>query len=282
MIGPNELRYFIETARVLNVSRAAERLGISQPALSRALKKTEHEVGLELFIRSKKGVSLTAAGQRLFEQSQLLIQGWEELSLSVRDQDSGVGGLIRLGCHSAVAEYTLPKFLPEFLKEHPRLNIQLTHGLSRHMTESVVSSRLDVAIAVNPTRHPDLVIKEICRDEVTLWKTKDCLNPNLLISEPSLLQTQDILKKLAKAGFQFDRSLESSSLEVICQLLKAGVGKAILPGRVVEAYSIEGISAEKGAPIFYDKICLVFKPEFSRTAIGKVFVRTLGSSFKGA
>lgn len=272
MIGPTDLKYFIEIAKIQHVSRAAERLGITQPALSHCIQRMEQSVGTELFLRSKKGVSLTPAGQRLYDQAQALIQQWESVVHSLQSDQETVGGFVRLGCHSAVAQYTLPYFLPKLLQEFPKIKMHLSHGLSRHMTEEVISGKSDVAIVVNPVSHPDLVIKELCRDVVTLWRTKKGLNPNLLILEPSLLQTQDILKKLNKKGFAFEQTLESASLEVIAQLLAAHTGSAILPQRVAHAFHIPDLIQVEGAPVFHDRICLIYKPEFKKTRTGRTLI----------
>lgn len=273
MISSSDIKYFIELAKAKHVSRAAERLGITQPALSYCLNRIEDELGATLFLRSKKGLELTAAGSRFFQEAQVLEQQWEIVKQSVHDEVSAPQGTIRLGCHSAVAQYTLPGFLPKFLKDHPKIRFYLSHGLSRHMTEEVISSKIDVALAVNPISHPDLVIKEICKDEVTIWKAKNCLNPKLLMLEPSLMQSQDIMKKLSRNDLTFDNFLESASLEVIAQLLISGTGCAILPERVVRAYTDKtNIEQIKNTPTFSDRICLVYKPNFKKTRRGQVFL----------
>ncbi len=262
----------MELAKTQHVSRAAERLGVTQPALSYSLNRIEQDLGTPLFLRSKKGIQLTPAGERFYEQAKVLQQQWEQIINAVSDEVNAPQGVIRLGCHTAVAQYTLPNFFPRFLKNYSKIKFYLSHGLSRHMTEDVISSRLDVAIAVNPVSHPDLVIKELCKDEVTVWKAKNCVNPNLLIHDPSLFQTQDILKKLNARGLQFDNFLESPSLEVIAQLMVSGTGCAILPARVVSTFTHKGIEQVKNAPVFNDRICLVYKPEFKKTRRGQVFV----------
>ena len=279
MINPEAIKYFVELAKTQHMSRAAERLGVTQPTLSHSLKRLEAELGHPLFLRSKKGLSLTPAGQRLFEKSQELLHSWESVLNSVEEEVSEVKGRIRLGCHTAVAQYTLPFLLPTLLKKYSNLKIALTHGLSRHMTEMVVSSQLDVALAVNPQRHPDLIIKELARDTVTIWVPQACANPDVLLMDPSLIQSQDIFSKLGKKGFHFSRVIESSSLEVIAQLLNVGTGYAILPKRVAEALSNIKVQALKEAPVFEDKICVVYKPEFRKLKRGEIFLQELIEAF---
>lgn len=273
MINQSDIKYFIEVAKTQHVSRAAERLGVTQPALTYCLKRLEAETGSALFIRSKRGVTLTSAGEKLYLQSQALIEQWDRVMASVKEDALEVSGRIRLGCHSAVAQYTLPHLLPQLLKENPKLEFDIHHGLSRHMTEAVISSKLDVAFAVNPVAHPDLIIKEICRDDVGLWRAKGCENNDVLLTEPSLMQTQDILKKMKKKGIHFKRTVESSSLEVLAQLVSAGAGYAILPERVVKAIAHEKVERVRESPVFHDRTCLVYKREFTLNQRGKTFVK---------
>lgn len=275
MINQTDLKYFLELSKTLHVSRAAERLGVTQPALSHCLKRIELDTKLSLFIRTKKGLFLTDAGRRLAERAEELIQKWEDVLLSAQNEVQKVAGLIRFGCHPAVAQYTLPLFLADFLQSYPELTLQLSHGLSRHMAEDVISQKLDAAFVVNPVPHLDLIIKEISKDRVTIWKSKNCLNRDVLIVEPSLLQTQDLLRKLQKKNIYFSRVIESSNLEVIAQLVVNGVGCGILPERVVKAFGNQQIQSIKDAPEFHDRMCLVYKSEFRKSRRGQALIEAI-------
>lgn len=275
MINQADLKYFIEVARTQHVSRAAERLGVTQPALTYCLKRLELETGSALFVRSKRGVTLTSAGEKLLIESQQLLEQWERVLAAVKEDSTEVSGRIRLGCHTAVAQYTLPDLLPQLLKDYPKLEFEMHHGLSRHMTEAVISSKIDVAFAVNPVAHLDLIIREICRDDVSLWRARGCLNPDVLLVEPSLMQSQEILKKMKKKGLRFNRTVESSSLEVLAQLVSSGAGYAILPERVVKAIAHEKVERVREAPVFHDRTCLVYKKDFAVTERGRAFVKAV-------
>lgn len=277
MINQTDLKYFLELSRTLHVSRAAERLGITQPALSHCLKRIEQKTKLALFIRTKKGLFLTDAGKRLADRAEELIQKWDDVLLAAQNEVQKVAGLIRFGCHPAVAQYTLPLFLADFLKQYPELTLQFSHGLSRHMAEDVISQKLDAAFVVNPVPHLDLIIKEISRDRVTIWKSKNCVNRDVLIVEPSLLQTQELQRKLQKKNIHFSRIIESSSLEVIAQLIINGVGCGILPERVVKAFGEHQIQSLKDAPEFHDRMCLVYKSEFRKSRRGQALIETVST-----
>ena len=275
MINQTDLKYFVELASTQHVSKAAERLGVSQPALSHCMKRIEQEVGLSLFLRSKKGVTLTAAGQRLLESAQTLLQNWQDVVIAAKSEMQEISGVIRLGCHTAVAQYTLPHFLPDFLFQHPAISLQLHHGLSRHINESIISGQMDVGLVVNPSPHPDLVIKEVLKDKVTFWQSKSNRNPDVLIYDPSLLQSQNLLKKISLKKINFKRKIESSSLEVIAQLVVAGSGCGLLPERVIQAFATSQVVTLVTAPSFQDRICLVFKPEFRKMKKGQALIEAV-------
>lgn len=272
MINSIELEYFIELTRTLHMSRAAERLGITQPGLSHSLKKMEEQMGVQLFLRSKRGLSLTPAGKRVLEKVDQLKNLWQEVVESASDETEKVKGVIHLGCHTAVAQYTLPHLLKTFLSENKSVSFQLHHGLSRHINELVISNQLDVGFVVNPSPHSDLIIKEVLKDRVCLWKSPQIKNEDVLICDPLLLQTQDIRSKLHRQGFNFKRTIESSSLEVIAQLVVAGSGYGILPERVIKAISSSRLLSPTSSPFFLDRICLVYKQDFRKLKRGQTFV----------
>jgi DNA-binding transcriptional LysR family regulator len=218
---------------------------------------------------------LTNAGKRLAEHATELIQKWDDVLLSAQNEVQKVSGSIRLGCHTAVAQYTLPFFFAEFMHKYPEINFQLSHGLSRHMAEDVISEKIDAAFVINPVSHPDLIIKEISKDRVTLWKTKDCQNDDVLILDPSMLQAQDVNRKMQKKNILFSRVIESSSLEVISQLVVSGVGVGILPERVIKAFGDGHVHALKNAPEFHDRMCLIFKSEFRKSMRGQALIETV-------
>ncbi len=271
----DDLKYFIEVARVGHVTRASERLGITQPALSHSIKKMEAALKVSLFLRSKKGVQLTSAGEILLQSAQNLLEQWKMVRDAVRLNQDAPQGLIRMGCHSAVAQYILPLFLSKMLEEFPLLNFQLVHGLSRQMTDMVNSGDLDVGVAVNPVKNPDLIMTLLCTDEVCVWQSTNCRNPDVLFVEPSLLQTQFILNKLKQKKTMSLRIIESSSLDFIAKLVVSGAGRGVLPKRVLMSGGGERCVVVKDTPVFTDRVYLIYKKEFRTVMRGKVFIETL-------
>ncbi|MEY3901589.1 MAG: HTH-type transcriptional regulator YofA [Pseudomonadota bacterium] len=264
--SPDDLAYFLEAARKLNFSRAAEALGISQPSLSLAIRRVEHELGHDLFIRSKRGVVLTQAGKQLFAQTQKLLDTWLQIRNRATASEIAMEGCYTIGCHPSVALYSLPTFLPRVLAKHSKIEIQLVHDLSRRIAEGVIASRIDIGIVINPIPHPDLVIKKIAKDEFTIWSsdTKSSIdqikNGGTIICASALGQTQHILNQLRNIVLVSPRVIESESLEVVSELASHGCGLGILPSRVANR-SNKKLFQIRNAPRYQDEICVILRAD---------------------
>ncbi|MBA2650287.1 MAG: LysR family transcriptional regulator [Legionella sp.] len=263
-----ELEYFLEVSNTLNVSRASERLGISQPSLSLAIKRLEESVGTPLFIRHKQGVTLTQAGKQLVSHTRQLLQYWETTKSQALASQLEVQGYFTLGCHTTIAMYMVSGFLPDLLEDHPKLAIHLKHDISRRITEEVINLSIDIGIVVNPYRHPDLIILKLCDDEVTFWVsegTREIQNIHsknaIILCEPDLTQTQSLLKQSKKVGVISERVMTMNSLEVVANLTASGCGIGILPTRVAQTMYPNKLKRIPKAPVYSDEVCLVYRHE---------------------
>ena len=282
----NDIQYFLEVAETSNISRAAERLGITQPSLSSAIKRLEDAVGVQLLNRGRSGVRLTKAGGELQKKGRLLLTNWEQLKLEINRQESAVTGQYVIGCHSAVAQYSLPHFLPDLMKKYPELEIKLEHDLSRRITEKVISYAIDFGIVVNPIQHPDLVIRELCQDEVCFWvSNKPSAVQSLesgqavLISDQNLLQVQRMLLDMQKKKMNFRRVINTSSLELITDLTEKGAGVGIIPTRVAQKNKKSNLKRLENTPSFKDKICLIYRADSGKTKGREIILKSIRDSF---
>lgn len=232
---------------------------------------------MNLFHRSKQGVQLTLAGERFLASSLSLIDAWERAATSARNTNLKAEGRLKLGCHPSVARYTLPAFLGPLMTENSGLEVHLTHDLSRHISEKVISWELDFGIVVNPPHHPDLVIKEICQDTVSLWAKKGCAESDILICDPDLLQVQSIMSKLKKRKTPFKRTIHSSNLEVIATLVASGCGVGILPERVMRSNENDEVTKVLDSPFFKDRICLIYRAGTQESLAAKKFIKAVSS-----
>jgi len=282
-----ELEYFLEVSNTLNLSRASERLGISQPSLSLAVKRLEQSVGAPLFVRHKHGVTLTQAGKQLVLHARQLLQYWENTKSQALASQQEVQGYFTLGCHSTIAIYMVSGFLADLLENHPKLEIHLKHDISRRITEQVINLSIDVGIVVNPFKHPDLIIRKLCDDEVTFWVgqgTREIQNIHskqaIILCEPDLTQTQSLLKKCKKTGVISERIMTMNSLEVVANSTANGCGIGILPTRVAKAMYPDKLKRVPKASVYSDEVCLVYRNENRNVQAIQTIVNIIKDFFK--
>lgn len=270
----DDVRYFVEVAQVGTITRAAERLGIRQPSLSAAMQRLEKRLGCELLIRSKSGVELTREGKLLAARGRTFLSEWEQLESHVTRQSDEPAGRITIGAHISVASHWLPKTLPSMLAKWPKLEVSVVHDLSRRVNDLIVSHQLDFGIVVNPLRHPDLVISELATDVFSVWgKTRGFAAT--VLYDPDLQQAQTILRQLEQRGVHFQRSLTSSSFEVLVRLAAEGAGTAILPAHLAEQTRYRLRQPMKDPPRVRDSICLVYRADAQRTPAARALVQAL-------
>lgn len=270
----SEIEYFLEVCRSLNITRASERLGVSQPTLTISLRKLENRLGAALLIRRKNGVELTRFGLKFESASKVLLEQWRKVQEIATREETLLRGRYSIGVHPAVAIYSLPTNLAQLMFKNPELELQLVHDLSRKITEQIIRSKVDIGIVVNPIAHPDLVIQKWGEDFVTFWKAPKLKNENVVIYDPDLKQSSELLARGAKAGIQFEREIHSNSLQVIQALVEAGTGVGILPSRVARP-SGSKLSMLQNDLRVADKIALVYRPELRTTEAGRILIDSL-------
>jgi DNA-binding transcriptional LysR family regulator len=140
------LRYFQAVAEDLNFSRAAHRLRVAQPALSRAIKQLEHTLGVTLFERTRHHVRLTPAGNVLLRETGLLLQHIEESILRVRRTAAGEEGELRLGYIGPPTQPFLGRLLHEYRKRYPLVSIHLEERTPERVWEMVAKGRLSAGL----------------------------------------------------------------------------------------------------------------------------------------
>lgn len=265
--SPTELTYFYEVAIESNLSRAANKLFMSQPSLSLAIKRLEQTVGENLFIRHKHGMTLTKAGKSLLRHVKPLLQYWENTKLKVIESHHSLRGEVIIGCPPTIG-YHLHRCISELLQENLQLSFQLRFDKSLKITEEVIHSRIDLGIVANPLEHPDLVMRQINTSEMTFWsdksssRTRDTKLDNLIIiCDPELQQTQLLLKKWNNCKLAKARIISINNLEVIAHLTANGCGIGILPSCFVQSIYMDTLSRVPNAPAQTSQVYLIYRQE---------------------
>ena len=164
------LRYFIAVGEEQHFGRAANRLHVVQPALSRQIRDLERELGFLLFDRLPRGVRLSAAGKLFLNDARRILQDVDEAKRRAERMALGQAGTLRIGIATAVSWHGLVvNAFREFRRRHPDVELVVHHLVSVHQVEAVVSDRLDAgfAAAVTPW-HKELEHRQFALDRMVL------------------------------------------------------------------------------------------------------------------
>ena len=145
------LRYFVIVAEEQNVTRAAERLHVSQPPLSRQIRDLEAELGVELFRRTAKSLALTEAGKIFLIEARVVLSQAEKAVQTVRAIGMGERGQVRVGYAPSLTVELLPKALRSFERECPGVRVTLHDLSTEECVQRLTNRKLDVALTVRPS-----------------------------------------------------------------------------------------------------------------------------------
>ncbi|AOX08784.1 LysR family transcriptional regulator [Pseudomonas putida JB] len=168
-----DLAYFETIAELGHLGRAAEKLGRSQPALSKSIQRLEESLGARLFQRDGRRIKLTDVGELLLARGKHLRIHIAETEREVRDYANGLVGNIRLGCAASMAEYLLPQLTEALLARAPKLTLKLSIGQDDVLREALRAGRLDAIICPLITRDPDFKIYPVLEDEAVVVASVD-------------------------------------------------------------------------------------------------------------
>lgn len=272
--SPTEISYFIEIYQTRHISKAALRLGVTQPTLTQSLQRLEDKVGSPLFHRTKQGVVPTESATVFYSRALALKECWGEIQTSVFSAQNEIAGHFIVGCHQSVGAYTLPRLFQNLAGQAPKISISLVHDFSRKITENIVSYTVDLGYVVNPPRHPDLVLKKIGNDRVTFWKKKGATAlPKKIFADGSRAQVEELLGKTFNKNFQGWSFISCSSLELIRTLTREEQGIGILPERVASTDNAELVLYDKNLPSRPDEIFLAYRKEVLASNAGRELLR---------
>lgn len=142
------LRYFLEAAREENMSKAAERMHISQSALSKQLKGLEEELGKKLFVRHSFSIELTEEGMLLRKRAEDLLSMADKITAEFASMDDVIGGNIYFGCAESYQLRHLAALIKRFKKQYPGFHYHITSGDTEQVTEKLDKGLLDFAVLV--------------------------------------------------------------------------------------------------------------------------------------
>ncbi|NBP07905.1 MAG: LysR family transcriptional regulator, partial [Gammaproteobacteria bacterium] len=158
-----QLRHFVAVVDCANLSRAAERVAISQPALTRSIKNLEDLLGVELLERKPRGVTPTEAGLALYHHAQIVLNACQRLTREVRELERGVTGTVYVGVGSMFATHITTTVAQSLAQAHPRLAMVVNDGFFEELLRRLQDGRLDLIFSNFPrvTVSPEYVLEPL-------------------------------------------------------------------------------------------------------------------------
>ena len=247
-----QLRTFLEVSRLRSFSRAAEKLSVTQPAISAQIRSLENEVGARLFDRDGGKVTFTAAG-RVFEPfAEHVLSCHAHIGITIAELHRSPRGEISISANEATSLYILPAVFAQFKRQYTRVSLQVVRADRARILEGVLNREVDFGIVSMPLKDARLMIERIHKDEVVLVTgSAHPLAGRDSVTLPELLEHSLLLPKNGRQRDQIDDyfrsedaqprvAMEVESSELLKRLIGAGLGMGFLPRAVVAAESAAG------------------------------------------
>lgn len=245
-----QLRYFKAVAEQLHFGRAAASLHISQPPLSRAIRALEEQLGVTLFVRTRRRVELTPAGERLLEEVRRTLAQLERVTAELRGMASGERGRLRIGFVS-LADYSgvLPGLLKAYKATRPAVRLSLREMLSPEQSAALAAGELDFGLLLPPVAEAEALEHLVVQRERfvaalparhRLAAARGPLAMSELAGESFVMVPREIAPGLydivtglaARAGFSLNVAQEAIQMQTVVSLVSSGLGAAVVPGSV--------------------------------------------------
>lgn len=286
-----QLQYLTAVAEYQNVTKAAESLFISQSALSHFIRKTESELGVQLFDRSTVPISLTYAGKCYVETARRILLENEKLMKELREISDNMTGFLRIGISRDRASYLMPRLVRDFNRVYPGIHVDIFTQSGQRLREALKTGRIDLLILPSDGQEedPGFICQRLYREELVFCAARGTVAKEELVEgNPSvirisalqdkqfyLLNKEHAIREFCDRFFRRNhikpeiRSELSSS--VTCyRMAAAGLGCALvpymttqlaMPGMEVELYSLGEQPVTWDVNMYYRKDAYLGHPE---------------------
>lgn len=240
-----QLRYFVTVCEELHFGRAARRLHLSQPPLSRQIRALEEELGVPLLERTPRRVSLTAAGEAYLREARQVLAQVARAAAVARRAGRGDLGELSLGFISSADYNLLPAVLHALRERHPEVRVTLREATTDVQVRELHEERLDAGLVVGPLADPALEVRPLLQEGLVvalpqghaLARGNGPLDVARLASESFILFPRQvgpalydiIIATCMEAGFDPRVGQEAIQMQTIVSLVSAGLGVALVP-----------------------------------------------------
>jgi len=226
------IRSFLAVAETGTITEAAERIGITQPALSRRLQQFEDHLGVPLLMRGRKGATLTEIGRLVQSEAQGIVAHYERMQEMVSSHRHLEGGTVRIGGGATAVSYMLPEAIAAFQAAHPQVRFQMREAGSSEIADDVVAGHLELGVVTLPVRDRELDVTPLTTDRIVLVarqdhplarrrrvRIDDLADQAFVAFEAGSALRQIIDSKLRDAGVEVNVVMELRSIPAILRMV---------------------------------------------------------------
>jgi len=244
MLNLTELKIFVTAAEEMNFSKAAQRLHLSQSAVSQNIRSLEKEYDIALFIRRGRSVRLSEAGQTILPMAKDLLDTSRLLEDSLHNLHGQIGGMITIGCSTASGKYLLPNIVASFRKEYPQVRANINVLSQKSVINRVIEEKYCIGVLSKKAENNLLEYQPFYEDRVILvvppdhpWGKygkalpSDLIDQPLILREPTSGTREVMLEGLKPHGITIDNLnivMEVGNAEAIEIAVEEGIGIAFL------------------------------------------------------
>lgn len=242
MLETKQLKIFKTIVEVGSFTRAGARLNLSQPAISQHIRALEEHLGVPVLLRVGKRARPTPAGEVLLHCAEQVLDKIEDAERLLAEQGVGGGGVLRIGGADAACQHLLPPVLKEFLGQFPRVHLELAGGHTTTTLGRVLAGELDLGLVTLPVDTDRIRVTEVGRDELVAvvrpdhaWADRrrvpaaDFTDQPLILYDRESRMTETLLQFLLEEGVFPRVTVEVDQVEVVKELVRLGLGVAVLP-----------------------------------------------------
>jgi len=243
-MADRRLQVFHTVARLLSFTKAAETLHMTQPAVTFQIRQLEEHFNTRLFDRTHNRISLTAAGQRVYDYADRILSLYGEMDSRVRELTGDVSGILIIGASTTIAEYVLPGLLGEFQRRYPDVNVRLSVSNSLGVVHMVENNSVDVGIVEAPVTNKNLAVDVCWHDELVFicppdhaLAKKGSITAGEIVGLPFLCReegsgTREVINEYLEQNdiqpHDLNLCMEFGSPEAIKSAVEAGLGVSIV------------------------------------------------------
>ncbi|MBB4480425.1 LysR family transcriptional regulator [Rhizobium sp. 9T] len=249
-----QIQYFVAVAEQGSVTRAAQNLSISQSSVTEALKELETDLGVELFERHPRGLTITHNGHQFLRHATKILASVSDARTSFSGRQSALSGTLNIGVTSLVAGYVLSDLLARYRRACPGVEVSAIEDNGGYLEHLLVGGELDVAVMVISNLRDRMALQaEILETSpYRLWLpmghplvSADIISVADIAREPLIMLTVDEIeentgKLLSALGARPHVAFRTRSVEAVRSLVATGAGVALLPDLVYRPWSLEG------------------------------------------